>query len=118
MSNVPRFQLGGNYIPDRARGKVFELYGVASHSYGNAHADYTLTDNEAEASLITVTLADGGANLILGVAKPGKIYILYNNSGQTITFKVSGQSGASLANGKYGIYVCNATDIIEILEQS
>ena len=103
-------------IPD-ASGTVV-LIGTATHSYGALHADWTLTAAEASASFITVSDANDAVNAILPAAQAGKVWTVYNGSGQTLTIKVTGQSGASLANSKVGVYTCTATDVVEIFEQS
>lgn len=97
---------------------TLELRNTRTHGYGAAHADWTLSENEQEASFIVVTNANAGCNAILSKAIPGKIYAIYNNSGQTLTFKVSGQTGGTIANGKHALYLCGLTDLVEIWEQS
>ena len=71
----------------------------------------------AEASVIVVT--GGGSStttLQLSNAFPGKIYALYNHTGQSsnLTFKVTGQSGVTLADGSHCMCACNATDIFQM----
>jgi hypothetical protein len=93
-------------------GVTFGTIKEVSHSYAAAHADWTLTYSEMGASYITVTNASGGAaNAILPVADPGRIYVVYNISGQAVTFKVTGQTGIAVATAKTAILVCNVTDI-------
>lgn len=91
---------------------------TATKSYGNAHADWTLTAAEARCGFITTSAADAGVNALLSSCTPGKLYLVYNNTGQVLTFKVSGATGGTIANGKYALYACHATDVIEIFEQS
>lgn len=90
---------------------------TATKNYGNAHADWTLTAAEARCGFITTSNADGGVNAILASCEAGRLYLIYNNTGQTLTFKVTGQTGGTIANGKYALYACHATDVIEIFEQ-
>ena len=71
----------------------------ASHSYANAHADWTLSAAERAAFIWTCTLADAGANAI-APATANEVHLVVNASGQAITFKASGQTGIAVANGK------------------
>lgn len=90
---------------------------TASHDYGAAAADWTLTAAEAQCSFISVTNASAGVNAILPAAMPGKTWLIANGSGQTLTFKVTGQTGATLASTKAGLYAGTAADLVEIFEQ-
>lgn len=83
---------------------------VAAHSYGAAHADWTLTDDEAECTILSVTSADAGANAIVP-ATNGKVYVVRNTSGQTITVKASGQTGVGVVNGTIAWLLGNGTDV-------
>lgn len=102
-------------IPDASGTLV--LNGTASHDYAGAAEAWTMTAAEAQASFVTVTNANGAIDAVLPAAIPGKVWVVYNNSGQTLTFKVTGQAGATLATGKYGVYVGTAADLHEIYEQ-
>lgn len=103
-------------LPD-ASGTV-DILGSASHDYGAAAVDWTMTAAEGNATYITATNANGAVNALLASAVTGKIYIVYNATGQVLTFKVTGQAGGTIANTKYAIYICNGTDVVEIFEQS
>jgi len=100
----------GSSGPGKAGGS-FKLNKTATHDFGAAHADYTLQPAETQASEIITTNASQAANIIWPAAFPGHSYIIYNNSGFTITFKVTGQTGVAVANGKRCILVCESTDI-------
>ena len=70
----------------------------------------------AEASMIEVDNAGSGTGatvLVLPGAFPGHIYIVYNNTGQgqTVTLKVTGQTGIAVAAGALAVLVCGVTDI-------
>ena len=71
-----------------------------SHSYGAAAADWALTPSETAWSVYSVTNASGSANAIFPAYIPGKVFVVNNGSGQTITFKVTGKTGIAVANGK------------------
>jgi hypothetical protein len=88
-------------------------YYYASHDYAGAHADWVMSAQEQMASFVELTnAAGGGANMILGAAIPGNIYLVNNQSGQTVTFKVAGQSGGTVATGKVREFACGLTDIV------
>lgn len=90
---------------------------AATHDYAAGTTAWTLTASEAAATLFTVTNASGAADAVFPAAKPGWSFTVYNNSGQAITFKVTGQTGAATTNGKYSVWTMNATDCVKILEQ-
>jgi hypothetical protein len=89
----------------------------SSHSYGSGTTAWTMTYPEASATRFTVTLAGGAVDAVFPVVVPGKMFTVYNNSGQTVTFKVTGQTGFAVANGKRAIGQFNSTDCEEIYEQ-
>jgi hypothetical protein len=95
-----------------------KLNATATKNWGGAHADWTLDVNEVEASYITGTNADAGVNVLLSAAKPGACFFINNASGQIITFKVTGQTGGTIANAKRAFYCSDAVDVYEIWEQS
>ena len=90
---------------------------TASHDYDAAVADWFIDVDDVLAEYITVTNASGAVSAILPIAIQGHQYTIYNNSGQTLTFKVTGQSGGTIADGKHAVYVSGATDVIETYEQ-
>jgi len=102
-------------VPD-ATGTV-KLNCTATHDYAAGADDWTLNVAEKMCSFITVSNASGAVNAYVPAAVPGQQYLIYNGSGATLTFKVTGQTGGTIANGKYGLYVAHATDVIEIFEQ-
>ena len=78
---------------------VIQDWGIASHSYAGAAADWVLTTSEAQCGILSVTNAGGAANII-APAITGRVYAVKNNSGQTITFKSAGdESGTTILNG-------------------
>jgi len=60
------------------------------------------------------TVDTAGANMILPGTRAGKFYYVTNASAQTITFKVTGQTGVAVASGKYALFVGTATDITKV----
>jgi len=90
---------------------------AVSHNYGGAAVAWTMTAAEAAGTLFTVTNANGAADAVFPAAVPGKSFTVTNTSGHAITFKVAGQAGSSVANGKKAIFVMSATDCVELYEQ-
>lgn len=99
-------------LGDRIKGA--ETFEAITHSYASAHADKTLTIDDLPNTpivRITLTSADAAANLILP-ADVNKVYLIYNNSGQTITAMVEDETGVALANGGKYLAWSNGTDIV------
>ena len=72
---------------------------IANHSYAGAAADWVLTTEEAKCGILVATGAGGAANIIAPNI-PGRVYFVKNASGQTITFKSSGDtSGTTIYDG-------------------
>jgi hypothetical protein len=86
---------------------------VASHSYASAHADWTLSKDENQATVLYVTLASEAANAI-AVPTAGKVFLVINGSGYAITLKAADQTGVAVANGVANWLCSNgaATDFI------
>lgn len=74
-------------------------YTIASKDWGTASGDWTLSATEKVAALIYVYNA-GGATNIVAPAETGRVYTVFNNSGQNVTIKKSGGTGITIANGK------------------
>lgn len=91
---------------------------VVSHNHGTVAGTYTLTAAENQCSYFVFTNFSSTTTsaVIKPASTPGKHQTVYNNSGKTLTFKVTGQTGATIANGKKALYVDNGTDVVEIYE--
>jgi len=89
---------------------------TATHDYAGGAADWTLSVAEMQCGYITVSNASGAVNAILPSAIPGKTYTVTNGSGDVLTFKVTGQTGGTIANGKWGFYTTIAADVAEVYE--
>jgi hypothetical protein len=61
-------------------------FGVATHNYGGAAADWTLTNSESKCFMLAVSSAGGAANII-APNRPGTMYAISNASGYAITIK-------------------------------
>lgn len=71
----------------------------------------TLTDDQAKNHIIEFTGTLGAGKTMTFPATDGYTYSLYNNTGQTLTMKVSGQTGFAVANGKRCTAYCDGTDM-------
>ncbi len=89
---------------------------TATHDYAGGAADWTLSVAEMQCGYITVSNASGAVSAILPSAIPGKTYTVTNGSGDVLTFKVTGQTGGTIANGKWGFYTTIAADVAEVYE--
>lgn len=89
----------------------------SSHDYAAGTTAWTMTALEADADCFIVTNASGAADAVFPAARLGKNFTVYNNSGQAITFKVSGQTGAASTNAKYSVWTMSATDCVLVYEQ-
>lgn len=74
----------------------------------------TLLDNQCSSSYLIVTNASGAATINWPAAFPGLNVVVYNNSGQNVTFKVAGQVGVLVANGKRALLMCEQVDIARV----
>ena len=72
----------------------------------------TVADAQTRAAIIKATGTPAGAATITWPAALLKRYLLVNSTAQVVTFKVSGQTGISLAAGASSIAYCNGTDIV------
>lgn len=87
--------------------------GVTTHDYGGAAVAWTLSASELKATLLTVSNANGAADIIAPNTS-GKVYILVNSSGQAITIKKSAGTGVTVANTKTATVIHNGTDYIRV----
>jgi len=85
-------------------------FGVATHNYGGAAADWELTNSESKCFLLAVSNAGGAANIIAPDA-PGVMYAISNASGYAITIKISdGIGGVEVVDSKTVLVIHNGTD--------
>jgi hypothetical protein len=84
----------------------------ASHNYGAAHADWTLSATEKFADTLICTNADAGAAII--APSEARRYVVVNGSGQAVTIKKSGGTGITIANTKAAIVEYTGTDYVRI----
>ena len=84
-------------------------FGVASHNYDGAAADWTLTNSESKCFMLAVSNAGGAANII-APNRPGTMYAISNASGYAITIKKSGGTGVVVTNAKTVLVIHNGTD--------
>jgi hypothetical protein len=99
-------------------GGVNALQNAVSHAYGSAHLAWVLTAAQARGTEFVVTGANADPNMSFPAVQAGKTpFAVVNGSGHVLTVKVAGQSGATLANTKTGLYRFGAADVVEIYEQ-
>ena len=74
-------------------------FGVATHDYGGAAADWVLTKNEANCGILIVTNAGGAANII-APNDMGRFFFVKNDSGYDVVVKSAGaEAGTTIADG-------------------
>ena len=71
---------------------------TASHDYGAAQTDWTLSTSENAADVLYGTNAGGAVNA-LATPTSGKLFLVVNASGANLTIKASGGTGITVANG-------------------
>jgi hypothetical protein len=84
-------------------------FGVATHDYGGAAADWVLTKNEANCGILIVTNAGGAANII-APNDLGRFFFVKNDSGYDVVVKSAGaEAGTTIADGN-SVIVFNTGD--------
>lgn len=84
-------------------------FGVATHNYGGAAADWVLTKNEANCGILIVTNAGGAANII-APNDLGRFFFVKNDSGYDVVVKSAGaEAGTTIADGN-SVIVFNTGD--------
>jgi hypothetical protein len=84
-------------------------FGVATHDYGGAAADWVLTKNEANCGILIVTNAGGAANIIVP-NDLGRFFFVKNDSGYDVVVKSAGaEAGTTIADGD-SVIVFNTGD--------
>lgn len=107
-----RFGLG-TFLKGLSAAVETHVKSQATHNYGGAHADWTLSASEQKSSTLIVTNADA-AVAIIAPASAGYRYTVRNTSGQTVTIKKSGGTGVQIANGKTAIVEYIGSDYVRI----
>lgn len=86
---------------------------TADSDYTFVHTDSPSTPSDWQNGLIEITdtgvLLTTGRSIIVPANK--RTYIFVNSTVQSLTFKVSGQTGVSIASGGNIYAICNGTDI-------
>lgn len=110
---------GGIRYPQEAGPGTFALDKEIDINVGGAGTtnSINLSLNQTRASYYTVTNAGSGATTVNWPAVlPGLVFTVYNNSGQSCTFKVTGLTGIAVADTKKAILVMDsvAGDILRV----
>jgi hypothetical protein len=92
---------------------LYQNLGYATHSYGNAHSDWTLSTAEAECFHLNMTAADQAVNAVVPALR--KAYFISNASGQTVTVKAASGSTTSVANGKFAVVYFDGTNLVRLV---
>lgn len=92
-----------------------EKWKVAAHSYASGTTDWTLNDDENQASVLAPTLAGGAVNAIVAL-NAGKMFIVLNLSGQALTVKGASGNAIVVGNGKTATVMVDAvaTNIVRV----
>jgi hypothetical protein len=115
--NVRMIGPQGLRIPTEQGKATFALKYHVALNVGGAGVTNTinLPVNQTLGSDYVVTNAGSGATTVVWPGSfPGHFFVVYNNSGQACTFKVTGQNGISVANSMHAILVDNGTDIARV----
>lgn len=75
-------------------------------------ADYTLGSYH---NLVYKFTGSAGAAITYNVPAYERPYIIHNSCGQTVTIKVSGQTGVTVATGTKAYVYCDGTDVRELV---
>ena len=125
---IADFQVGKTYFYDCAYAQELSTVpeivadvevenGIISKDFQAAAAAWTLTANEAKATMLITTNA-GGAAQIIAPAQNGKMYIIKNTSGQTITIKTASSTGAAIVHNLKATVIYNGTDFEIVAEKA
>lgn len=96
------------------------LYSAASggveHSYGGGTAAWNVSDRETAYSFFATASASGPVEMVFPYAIPGKVFVVHNACGQTLTVKVTGKTGSTVATSKSALFVMDHLGCIEVGE--
>ena len=72
---------------------------------------------DGRAAILQLNTGAGGSALTaagtLNVPDKSKVFVVFNNSNQIVTVKVSGETGVAVPAGKTSLLHCNGTDVID-----
>ena len=89
-----------------------EAYSEVAKDIGEGHETIVLKGEELNATVIKVSGAgDASLALVLSAATK-KLYVIDNQSGQTVTVKLSDSNGTAVATKKRSLLWCNGTDVV------
>lgn len=72
---------------------------IASKDWGGASDEWTLNATERRAAILYLYNAASGATIV-GPSESGRVYTVFNNSGQSVTIKKASGTGIAIGNGK------------------
>ena len=112
MASTYSTSLGLELIGQGEQSGTWAITGVQPITMGDA--TYTMTtyqgasDESRNAVLVLSGTVTSPQNLIAPAVE--KVYLIKNTTGNTITIKTSGGTGAAIANGSYAQVYCDGTD--------
>ena len=89
----------------------------ATHNFNSGGSTWTLSKKESSAGYLR-TSGSGAATLQISTLIPGKTWLIENGNSDTLTVKMYGKTGGTIATTKHGFYVCGTADVLEVWEQS
>lgn len=107
----------GLRVPTEAGNATLEVALSATIALGvlTAAATVNLMPPQTSASEIVVTGSGAfAATLNLPAPFAGSSYVVFNNTASTVTLKVAGQTGVTVASGKRALLICEATDVARV----
>lgn len=107
----------GLRVPQEAGAATLDVSLLVTIALGALTAAASVTLNSAQTAASELVVTGSGAfatTLILPTAFPGSSYILFNNTANTVTLMVAGQTGVTVASGKRALLVCEATDVARV----
>lgn len=104
----------GIRIPQEQGKCTYAIKKLVTVNLTTSASPYTLAPSETLASEVITTSATAASSVVWPGAFPGHLFAVYNNSGSTVTFKVTGQTGVAVATGKHAVLVCESTDIARV----
>ena len=103
-------------ILDQILGGTYTFNFVLDEDYTIPHVDDPTQATDWQNGMINITDTDTVLTASRSIILPANTrqYIFINNTTQAITFKLSGQAGATLQAGKNMYAYCNGTDIVRL----
>jgi hypothetical protein len=89
-------------------------FGAGTHSYAGGATAWTLSAAESSYIYFKLTSANGAVDMV-APNSAGHMILIWNSTGQTVTCKKSGGSGAAVASTKKAALIHNGSDYVNAL---